>query len=79
MLIQVTCNKCKEKVDVPLYFYDTRIIIEDDPNTMRREYTASAIGKAICPCCGNEIREHCQCPIFYNDIIQFATRRYIQS
>lgn len=76
MLIQVTCNKCKEKVNVPLYFYDTRIIVEDDPTTMRREYTASALGKAICPCCGNEIREHCKCPIFPKDIEDLATRRY---
>jgi hypothetical protein len=79
MLIKVTCNKCKEEVAVPLYFYDTRIVVEDSPTTMHREYTASAMGKAICPCCGNEIREHCKCPIFYDDIIQFATRRYIQS
>ena len=54
MLIKVTCNKCKEKVAVPLYFYDVRILVEDDPMTKRREYTASALGKAICPYCGND-------------------------
>lgn len=79
MLIKVTCNKCKEEVNVPLYFYDVHILVEDDPITMHRECVASALGKAICPCCGNEIREHCKCPISANDIIQFATRRYIQS
>lgn len=74
MLIQVTCNKCKEKVNVPLYFYDTRIIVEDNPTTMHREYIASAIGKAICPCCGNEIREHFSSEITQSDIISMATK-----
>lgn len=76
MLIKTVCNKCKEEVYVPLYFYDVRILVEEDPTTMHREYTASAIGKAICPCCGNEIREHCRNPIFNDDIKDLATRRY---
>jgi hypothetical protein len=76
MLIKTVCNKCKEEVAVPLFFYDVRILVEDNPTTMYREYTASAIGKAICPCCGNEIREHCSCPIFNDDIKDLATRRY---
>ena len=77
-MIQITCNKCKEEVVVPLYFYDVRILVEDNPMNMYREYTASAIGKAICPQCGNEIREHCRYPIFDKDIIELATRRYSQ-
>ena len=77
-MIQVTCNECKEEVVVPLYFYDIRILVEDNPMNMRREYTASAIGKAICPCCGNEICERCRNPIFNDDIIKLATRRYSQ-
>lgn len=76
MLIKTVCNKCKEEVAVPLYFYDVRILVEEDPTIMHREYIASAIGKAICPCCGNEIREHCRCPIFDADIKDLATRRY---
>lgn len=76
MLIKVTCNKCKEEVAVPLYFYDVRILVEDNPTTMHREYTASALGKAICPYCGAEIHEHCRCPIFNDDIKDLATRRY---
>lgn len=75
-MIEVTCNRCKEEVVVPLYFYDVRILVEDNPMSMHREYTASAIGKAICPQCGNEIREHCRCPIFDSDIKDLATRRY---
>ncbi len=77
-MIKVTCNRCKEEVVVPLYFYDVRILVEDNPMSMLREYTASAIGKAICPRCGNEIREHCRCPIFNDDIIDLATRRHSQ-
>jgi hypothetical protein len=77
-MIKVTCSKCKEEVAVPLYFYDVRIVVEDNPMDMHREYTASALGKAICPQCGNEIREHCRCPIFNDDIIKLATRRYSQ-
>lgn len=76
MMIELTCNKCKEQVRVPLYFYDVRIIVEDDRINMTQYYTASALGKAICPRCGNEIREHCRNPIFKDDIIELATRRY---
>jgi hypothetical protein len=78
MLIKTTCNQCKEEVFVPLYFYDVRIIVEDDPTNMARYYTASACGKATCPCCGNEIREHCRNPIFDDDIKDLATRRYFK-
>ena len=75
MLIKVTCNKCKQEVAVPLYFYDVRIIVEEDLYH-NKNYTASALGKAICPCCGNEIYEQCRNPIFNDDIIELATRRY---
>lgn len=78
-MIKVTCNRCKEEVVVPLYFYDVRIVVEDNPMNMNREYTASAMGKAICPCCGNEIREHCRNTIYDDDIIKLATRRYSQA
>lgn len=78
MLIKVTCNECKEEVAVPLYFYDVRILTEDEPMCHNKSYVASAIGKAICPCCGNEIHEHCRNPIFDDDIIALATRRYSQ-
>ena len=75
MLIKVTCNKCKQEVAVPLYFYDVRIIVEEDFNHSK-SYVASALGKAICPCCGNEIYEQCRSPIFNDDIIKLATRRH---
>ena len=78
MLIKTVCNKCKEEVAVPLFFYDVRILFDDDLMSKYRGYTASATGKAICPCCGNEIREHYSCPIFDSDIKDLATRRCIK-
>ena len=77
-MIQVTCNKCNEEVVVPFYFYDVRILTEDNPLMMAREYTASAIGKAICPRCGNDLREKFSCPISQDDILELATRRCIK-
>ena len=77
-MIKVACNRCKEEVIVPLYFYDVRIVVEDNPMDMCRGYTASALGKAICPQCGNEIREHCRSTIYDDDIVKLATRRYSQ-
>lgn len=75
-MIKVTCNKCKQEVTVPLYFYDICILTEGDPFRHNRSYIASATGKAICPCCGHEIHEHCHCPIYNEDIVELATRRY---
>lgn len=75
-MIKVTCNRCKNEVTVPLYFYDVRIIVEDEPIYRNKNYVASAIGKAICPCCGNEICERCHNTIYNDDIIALATRRY---
>ena len=75
-MLKITCNKCKQEVTVPLYFYDIRILTRDELMYRDKEYVASAIGKAICPCCGNEIYEHCSNPIFNDDIVALATRRY---
>lgn len=75
-MLKITCNKCKQEVTVPLYFYDIRILTEEEPMYHNKTYVASAIGKAICPCCGNEIYEHCSNPIFNDDIVELATRRY---
>lgn len=77
-MLKITCNKCKQEVTVPLYFFDIRILTEEEPMYRTKSYVASAIGKAICPCCGNEIREHCRNPIFDDDIVALATRRYSQ-
>jgi hypothetical protein len=75
-MLKITCNKCKQEVTVPLYFYDIRILTEEEPIYHTKSYIASAIGKAICPCCGDEIYEHCRNPIYNDDIVALATRRY---
>lgn len=75
-MLKITCNKCKQEVTVPLYFYDIRILTEKEPMYRDKEYIASAMGKAICPCCGNEIREQCSKPICEDEIIELATKRY---
>jgi hypothetical protein len=77
-VIEVTCKKCKQEVVVPFYFYDVRILTEDNPTTMVRTYTASACGKAICPLCGNDLREWFSCPISQDDIIELATKRCVK-
>lgn len=77
-MLKITCNKCKQEVTVPLYFYDIRILTEEEPMYRNKTYVASAIGKAICPCCGNEIYERCNNPIYNDDIVALATRRYSQ-
>ena len=73
--INVNCEKCKQDASLPFYFYDTRIITEEDPLRLEKNYAASALGKAICPHCGAEIRKHFLCPIYSDDIIELAIRR----
>lgn len=78
-MIRVTCSHCKEEVALPFYFYDARIIVQDTPfsTTAGKDYTASALGRATCPECGEDIREQFTCPITRSDIIELATRREI--
>jgi hypothetical protein len=75
-MLKITCTKCKQEVTVPLYFYDISILTEGESLDFTKTYIASAVGKAMCPCCGNEIREHCYNPIYNDDIVALATRRY---
>ena len=75
-MLKITCKKCKQEVTVPLYFYDIRILTEEEPLYRTKNYVASAIGKAICPCCGDEIYERCRNLIYNDDIVALATRRY---
>ena len=73
--IKVNCEKCKQDASLPFYFYDVRIITEEDPLRLEKSYAASALGKAICPYCGTEIRKQFLCPIYTEDIIGLAIRR----
>ena len=75
-MIKVTCKHCKQEVVVPLYFSEAYIHIEDNPQNLQRDYIAMARGRTICPNCGNDIMEFCKCPLYRDDIIDLATRRY---
>lgn len=80
-MIKVKCSHCKKEAMLPLYFYDIRIIVQDVPfsTDSGKDYTASALGRATCPNCGEDIREHFTCPITRSDILELATRREICS
>lgn len=76
-MITVTCDKCKQEVTLPFYFYDIRIIVEEEPLYHTKGYVASAMGRATCPWCGAEVRKHFSCHISQEDIIKLATFREI--
>lgn len=68
----VTCDKCKEKVEVNMYFYDALIGKEVDVFWLAEYWEARCRGKAICPCCGTEIHKYYARPIAPSDIIKLA-------
>lgn len=68
----VTCDKCKEEVQVNMYFYDASIGKESNPFCFAEYWEARCRGKAICPCCGVEIHKYYVRPIEPNDIIKLA-------
>lgn len=80
-MIRVMCSHCKEESMLPFYFYDARIIVQDAPfpTDSGKDYTASVLGRATCPNCGEDIRERFTCPITRCDIIELATKREIHS
>ena len=74
-MISITCNKCKQEVEVPMYFYDAHINTLDSHMVREREYYRAVVsGKAICPYCGTEIREIFYSEISDEDIIRIATK-----
>lgn len=68
----ITCDKCKEEVQVNMYFYDVNICKESNPFYFAEYWEACCRGKAICPCCGYEIQRRYVRPIEPNDIIKLA-------
>lgn len=79
MLIRVTCDKCKEEAEVSFYFYDVRVLTERIFGTVDEvEYTASAIGRSVCPHCGAEIRKQFGSTLYRSDLIELATRKEIE-
>lgn len=76
MLIRTTCDKCKEEAEVAFYFYDVRVLTElIFGATDGVEYTASALGRSICPYCGAEIRKQFKSALYRGDLIELATRK----
>ena len=69
----VTCDKCKEEVQVNMYFYDASIGKESDPFYFAEYWEARCRGKAICPNCGVEIQRRYVRPIETSNIIKLAT------
>ena len=69
----VTCDKCKEEVQVNMYLYDASICKKSDVFHLAEYWEACCRGKAICPCCGAEIHKYYARPIETSDIIQLAT------
>ena len=76
-MINIICKNCKQKVEVPMYFYDARITTHDSHMVREKDeyYRAIVNGKAICPKCGTEIRETFYSEISDKDIIKIAARR----
>ena len=78
-MLTVVCPKCKNTQTLPFYIYDVRIIVEEVPfaeTDSNKNYTASVLGRATCPTCGEDIREHFMNTIYRTDIVDLATRRY---
>jgi hypothetical protein len=71
--MKVICNNCKQEVEVPMYFYDERLTTTRSHLQLIGEYEASINGMAICPFCGNTIRETFHSMISKEDIIRLAT------
>ena len=70
--MRITCNCCKEEVEVALYFYNQEIAVVDYFPSAEKGYRAATSAKAICPCCGVEINKRFASEISSNDIVQLA-------
>ncbi len=73
--MRVTCNRCREEVEVVFYFYEQRITSEHFLPTDTTEFRATSLAKAICPCCGAEIKERFSSLISSMDIVRLAIRK----
>ena len=71
--MKVTCNNCKQEVEVPMYFYNERITTTSYLQFNTEEYKAFIDGKAICPLCGNTMHEIFHSIISKEDIIWLTT------
>ena len=67
-MIKLTCNKCKEEVQVSPYFDNCRI------KTETWSMYAMATAKAVCPCCGAYITQEFKHLLNARDIAELAQR-----
>lgn len=70
--MRIACQRCKEEVDVAMYLYNHMITKEQSLFEGLTEYRAAVLGKAICPCCGNEMHEKFSSLITGADIAELA-------
>ena len=68
----ITCNYCKEEIDVALYFSDAIITTEENFYEGYTYYRAQTRGRAICPICGKTIDKRFSEYITKTDIIKLA-------
>ena len=73
--MNITCKRCKEEVDVSMYFYDAQIIKTSFLPTDAETYDAVSRGKAICPLCGYEMNEYFCSQIPEREIIALSVGR----
>ena len=71
--MRITCNNCKQEVEVPMYFYNERITTTSYHQFGTNEYKAFIDGEAICPLCGDTIHEIFYSTISKKDIIWITT------
>lgn len=70
--MKITCNYCKEEVDVAFYFSDALITTEMSFYEGYTYYRAQARGRTICPACGKTIDKIFTEDITKTDIIKLA-------
>lgn len=74
----VTCAHCKDEVDVFLYFSDARIVERGVYGSAGETYYEAVVnGKALCPRCGNLVKECFQKILGPADIIKLACKKGI--
>jgi hypothetical protein len=76
MILQLTCQYCKNEFTCEPYLSEPRIIRGDAPLSLTQWDTAIVKAKTICPKCGDVIVEICSSDIYPDDIIKLATCRY---
>lgn len=76
--MKITCTACEEKVEVNMYFFNTKIVKDCDLLFNREFYKAYCSGKTICPNCGSEIFKIYAKPVDEKDIINFAIGKEVR-